>query len=422
MDIFQQLGQEIENKWRRLNYDESLLPSLAADGLRRADLPSKTNVWEVVEWALAEAELPRQRDLAGKFGDPPLTVYSGLRFHIDIYFWFEGTTAIHQHGFCGAFQVMHGSSIHSWYDFERERSVNKFLEIGKMSLRKCELLTVGDVQEILPGRAYIHSLFHLDQPSVTIVVRTDRSPLELPQYSYFKPSLAIDPYFEQDTITKKTQLIAALIRAKNPDADKMIAKWLADSDLQTAIGLLFSLRQMLKTGNVEQLFGLDTTGDRFTNFVEIVEANQGIAKGPFREVFERLDMIDKIVERRSYVTEPEHRFFLALLLNVDGRDQVFALIRQRFPDADPLDRVLDWTQDLANTRVVSVEGNNALGIPDFGDVDLLVLEQMLLGKTGNAIVAELRSQYGDTTEGLLDTLDEKEARIRAAAIFRALFS
>jgi len=84
--------------------------------------------------------LPRQRDLRASFADPPLTVFSGLRFHIDVYLWFEATTAIHQHGFCGAFQVLSGSSIHSWYTFESEKKINIFAETGHLGLKVCELL------------------------------------------------------------------------------------------------------------------------------------------------------------------------------------------------------------------------------------------------------------------------------------------
>ena len=222
MELFQQLGAEIERLWLAQNYNEELLPAIAKDALKRADLPSKLSAWDVVEWSLKQAELPRQRDVHAGFGDPPITIYSGPRFHIDVYFWFDGTTAIHQHGFCGAFQVLMGSSIHSWYEWRRREVVNTFAEIGEMSLKVCEILEAGDVQEIWAGKPYIHSLFHLDQPSATIVVRTDRSPLHLPQFSYFKPSLAIDPFFEQETSIKKGQIASALIRAGRADADSQI--------------------------------------------------------------------------------------------------------------------------------------------------------------------------------------------------------
>src|SRR6187431_1096922 len=167
MDVFQKLGAEIEESWREQNYDEGVFPKLAAEALERADLPSKVSAWEVIEWTLDQTELPQQMDPNANFGDPPITLFVAPHFFIDVYFWLNGTTQIHQHGFCGAFQVLLGSSIHSWYEFERTESVSPFLETGEMSLKVCELLKVGDIQEIRAGQQYIHSLFHLDQPSVT---------------------------------------------------------------------------------------------------------------------------------------------------------------------------------------------------------------------------------------------------------------
>lgn len=202
MELFRELGEQIEDVWRERNYNEEDFPLLAADALRRADLPSKISAWEVIESALRETELPPQKDVAGNFGDPPITLFVAPRFYIDVYFWLEGTTAIHQHSFCGAFQVLMGSSIHSWYEFAAHERINSFVETGEMSLKLCELLEIGDVKEIRAGRQYIHGLFHLDQPSATITVRTEKSPLFLPQYSYHKPFLAIDPFFRTKRLSR----------------------------------------------------------------------------------------------------------------------------------------------------------------------------------------------------------------------------
>ncbi|MBK7933310.1 MAG: hypothetical protein IPK01_07355 [Acidobacteria bacterium] len=418
MEVFKQLGREIEDRWRLVNYNEAELPSIAADALSRADVPSKVTIWEVAEWALGEYELPRQRDVHANFADPPVTVFSGLRFHIDVYFWFEATTAIHQHGFCGAFQVMNGSSIHSWYDFEKARSINKFAEVGSMSLKKCELLGAGDIQEIAGGRDYIHSLFHLDRPSATIVVRTDRSPLHLPQYSYHKPNLAIDPFFELETVTKKLQIAAALIRADHEEADNMISRWIETFDFKTTYQILTNLRQMLRSTVVDEMFGLTARQARFNEFLLIAENRHG--SDVFRPVFEHQNKIDAIVRRRQVVTDAAHRFFLALMLNVDGRDQIFSLIKQRFSDADPIEKVLDWTYDLANTRIAGDEKTNALGIPGFDDIDLYVFEQILNGRSGDEITTAFRAEHGEPTAA--HALAEKEQRIRDSVIFQPLLS
>ena len=416
MELFQQLGAEIEALWLEKNYNEELFPAIAKDALSRAELPSKVSVWDVVEWSLKQYELPRQRDLHGNFADPPITIFSGLRFHIDVYFWFEGTTATHQHSFCGAFQVLHGSSIHSWYEFDTHEEINAFTRIGEMKLKVCEILEIGDVQEIWAGQQYIHALFHLDQPSATIVIRTDRSPLHLPQFSYHKPSFAIDSFFEQDTVTKKLQIMATLIRAKRPDADSLIAGMLNDSDVQTSYTMLMRLRMLLKSNQLSQLFKLDGPKERFAHFVDIVAKRHGKAGEVFKAVFERNDVLDEIIERRSFMSDPEQRFFMALLLNVDDKEHIFSLIKQRFPDADPIEKVLDWVFDLAETRVVSVENTNALGIPDFGETEMFVLENLLHGKTDDEVKRAFAAENGDAD------ISENIAKVRNAVIFRPLLS
>jgi hypothetical protein len=373
----------------------------------------------VVEWSLKQTELPPQRDVRGNFGDPPITIYSGPRFHIDVYFWFEGTTAIHQHGFCGAFQVLAGSSIHSWYEWKRREAINTFFEIGDLTLKLCELLEVGDVQEIWAGNRYIHSLFHLDQPSATIVVRTDKSPLHLPQFSYQKPCIAIDPFFEQDTMTKKLQMMSTLFRARRPDAEQLTAEFLKSSDMQTCYQILTQLRALLKSNQLGEFFKLEGPKAQFDSFIGIIENRHRSVSEAMRSVFERSDMLDEIVSRRSYVTNAEHRFFMALLLNLDTRERIFSLIKQRFPDVDPIEKVLDWVFELSETRVLGIEASNALGIADFGEPEMFALENLLKDNTD----AEIKTVYSNENpnsdpEAVIQAID----KIRKAVIFRPLLA
>lgn len=417
MELFNNLGAEIEVLWRDKDYDERVFPEIAAEALRKANLPAQVSAWEVIEWTIQQTYLPEQRDLKGNFGDPPITLYNSPRFHIDVYFWLEGTTAIHQHAFCGAFQVLMGSSIHSWYEFEPAEAVNTFTEIGSLNLKLCELLSVGDVQAINAGKQYIHGLFHLEQPSATIVVRTHKSPMFLPQFSYYKPFLAIDPFFEEATVTKKMQCMTTLIRAKHPRTDEFIADWLRTADFQTSFHILSGLRGYLRSNQVDQLFNLAAPQNRFDALFEIVRERHGERANVFPKVFEHIDKLDEILRQRNFVTEPEHRFFLALLLNVEGRERIFSLIKKRFPDSEPLDKVLDWTFDLAQTRVLGESVPNALGIKDFDDTDLFILENLLLDKSENEIGQILGTEYGAAN---LENLGARIEKIRKSVIFQPL--
>lgn len=423
MDLFRELGEEIESLWRDKNYNEEIFPEIAADALKRAGLPSKVSAWDIVEWTLRQNELPPQKDIPAKFGDPPITLFVAPRFYIDVYFWFDGTTAIHQHSFCGAFQVLLGSSIHSWYEFERREAINSFTETGEMTLKVCELLTVGDVQEIWAGRRYVHSLFHLDQPSVTIVVRTEKSPMFLPQFSYHKPFLAIDPFFQHDTTTKKTQTLTALFRSKHPDTDRVINELLDASDFQTSFSILSTVHHFLQSNQLDQLFSLSGSAERFRGFLETVRRRHGEKGDIFEAVFEHFERQNALVRRRGFVTDPEHRFFFALLLNVDGKERIFSLIKQRFPDADPLEKILDWTFDLAQTRVLGIDTPNALGITDFGEVEMFLLENLLKEKTDVEMREMIRMDYpAEKAEGVLAEFDARLAKIKGSVIFQPLLT
>lgn len=423
MQVFQNLGVAVEKLWRDKNYSEDLFPTIAAQALEDFNLPEKVSAWDTISWALGENYLPEQRDLAGRFGDPPITLYNSPRFHIDIYFWLNGTTSIHQHAFCGAFQVILGSSIHSHYDFETREVVNRFTELGDINLEECELLQIGDVREIRAGREFIHALFHLDQPSATIVVRTHRSPLHLPQFDYRKPFLALDPFFDEPTIAKKLQTISMVLRAKHPDGDQMAAQLLENADFQTSYTILSNIKHLLQEDHLKQMFQATPGEDRYEKLFEIVRRKHGSLAETLPKVFGEEKRVREIINRRSFITNPEHRFFLALLMNVEGRERIFSLVKARFPESEPLEKILDWVSELGQTKVVGTNLPNALGIEGFDDFHLLVLEDLMNGVSIEEMRRNLEQEVSaESYQDQSNDLDKKIEKIKQSAILQALLN
>lgn len=421
MEQFNQLGEKIEEIWRDKNYDEEIFPAIAKDALKEADLPEKVTAWEVIDWTLNQTNLPEQKDLPGKFGDPPITIYNAPRFHIDVYFWLEGTTSLHQHSFCGAFQVLQGSSIHSWYEFETSNKINSFTKIGDLKLKVCQILEVGDIQEIWAGSGYIHGLFHLDQPSATIVIRTYKSPLHLPQYEYHKPNFAIDPFFDEANTIKKLQCITALIRTNHPDTDKYIKELLAKSDPQTTFQIISTVRGYLQNNRIDKMFNLDKPKNRLEELFAVIKQRHGEFADVLIKTFEYRERMFEIINRRNYITDSEHRFFLALLMNIEGKELIFSLIKEKFPEAEPLDKILDWVYDLSQTRVLGLNVPNALGIENFDDFDLFILECFLKDMPDKEIKQNLESEYPpENAKELLKNIEERKEKIRNAPIFYPL--
>jgi len=116
-----------------------------------------------------------------------------------------------------------------------------------------------------------------------------------------------------------------------------------------------------------------------------------------------------ITQRRSTITSEEHRFFLALLLNVPSREKILELVTQRYPETDPVEKILDWVEELSQTRVLGSKEPNALGIEGFGDEHIFVLEQLLRGKSTEEIrqgIHNDENQRFASLDGRVETLAE----------------
>jgi hypothetical protein len=377
LPVFEQLGRAVLERWRAQNFLDAAFPDIAAAALADARLSEHLTPAAVVDWALGATDLSGQRDLAARFGDPPITVWSSDRCYIDVYFWWQGTTTIHQHAFGGAFQVLLGGSVHGVYDFELDRELGHGMRFGDLALRHVELLTAGDIRSISAGPALIHSLFHLDQPSVSVVVRTGHALLSPPQFDYRRAGVAVDPFFEDRTLTRQLQVLVMCHRSGEFDAEPKTVAMLRDADLHSAFLILATVRPMLQGTVVEKMVGVGIPAERFERLLAVVHERDRDAANRFRAVFAEVDTTTEIVRRRNFITATELRFFLALLLNVPDRDQIARLVRDRFPDADPTDKILDWIAELGTTRIVGSDLTNALGVADFSDEDVELLERVL---------------------------------------------
>ncbi|MEW6208326.1 MAG: hypothetical protein AB1631_08155, partial [Acidobacteriota bacterium] len=268
MRFFEELGSIVEQRWRAANYGEESFPEIAALALAETNPSERVDPLDIVRWVQGATSLPPQADIEAKFGNPPLTLFAGPRFHIDVYFWLDGTTSIHQHAFSGAFQVLAGSSIHSRYLFARNRQINDHFSVGQVIYDTSELLAKGDIRPILPGDQFIHSLFHLDRPSATVVVRTYQTTSALPQFNYLKPGLAIDPFFKEESAVRKVQCAALLLGARHAEADSILCEMISSSDFHTAFLLLDTAFKHLTADEIERIFHLSTGRERFQNLVE----------------------------------------------------------------------------------------------------------------------------------------------------------
>jgi hypothetical protein len=408
MELFTELGHLVERRWSDKNYNEAAFPEIAAQALAETRPTERVDPLEIIRHLHSSLSAPAQH--GENFSDLPITLYAGPRFYVDVYFWLDGTTAIHQHGFSGAFQVLSGSSIHSLYTFTREQEINPHFSTGQLLLEEVQVLGKGDIRKILPGDQFIHSLFHLERPSVTITVRTVQSPGSLPQFSYLKPHFAHDPFFREQLTFKKLASVNMLLRLKHPAARPIIGELISSSDLQTTFLILTTVFEHLSGGAGGRDFALqagqespeDDRGE-WEDFYQLFRKSyrrHGSAVNLLFPVLGEMQRQTELTALRKSLIGSDHRFFLALLLNAPHRTIVLDLVRQRFPQRDPAATVCEWVRQFSAMRHATSPGQNILGIDNFSENHLLVLRRLLEGASVEQIKDDLEGHHpaGKVTE------------------------
>jgi len=243
-----ELGQSLEREWERRHFAPEGFAALASTALAESAVLSRLSLEAIAEWALFAPEIPDQK--LRDFGQPPINLYAGRGFFIEALIWLDSPTAIHQHGFAGAFGVLEGSSFHSEYSFELSRRINNELLIGEVHHRSSEVLRRGDVRPIEEGSGFIHSLVHLEPPSVSIVVRTPRTSAAGPQYIYALPGLATDPFYKPEPLQTQLELLRAVLVTDPQRFESLATRLVRTRDLWAA----YRIADLASTSADEALF------------------------------------------------------------------------------------------------------------------------------------------------------------------------
>jgi hypothetical protein len=107
---------------------------------------------------------------------------------------------------------------------------------------------------------------------------------------------------------------------------------------------------------------------------------------------------------------------------VPDRVKVLELIKQRFPDRNPVETVIDWVEELANTKMMGAAEANVLGINDFDDDYLLVLQCLLEGLSPEETKAAFEKEFSaDYAAGLGDKPARLYQSIRDSMLFKSIF-
>jgi hypothetical protein len=395
MKWFAELGARIERRWRERNYDQRAFPAIAAGALEETPPARHVAYSEIVEELLFDPlAAPQPSELS--FGQPPIVVFRQPRFYIEVLCWMDATTTIHQHAFSGAFHVLSGSSVHTRYRFAPRERINLHFLLGELQFAECELLRAGDTRSIAAGPEFIHALFHLERPSISVVVRTPGEADAGPQYDYLPPHVALDSFEKNPIDAQREQLLHVLLASDRDQFERVVARSMAEADLPS----VFRILRFVYTQVVAKPYALDA--DYLAHHAARARERFGARIDPILATLAASTRVADLAARRAEVKDAAHRFFLALLLNLPDRPAIERLVAERYRE-EPGPLVLRWLRELTRRGPagelclldVELEGSGS-GDPE-ADSDSLsellhqTIRQLLAGARDQALLAGLAS-------------------------------
>ncbi len=315
MEYFARLAQTAYRHWNLRKQDVLAFPESAAAALHELQPSEHIRVEDVPAWVASCESLPIQVDPGSTFGEPPVTVFNDGVVAVDIYFWLTSTIGIHDHGFAGAFSVVEGSSIEVEYDFSVNTRYNESLMSGALQRRDICVNRKGAVRPIAPGRDFIHSLFHLDSPSVSLVIRTN-VPSALPQLEYWQPGIAIRTSSQDSVVQRRRMGFVPFLGKTRPDALGDYLLGFAQSAAPQDV--LHALRSALP------FFRNDIAA--LNDLLRELKPRLGSLVDDLVTVIKRQGRIEALTRLREVVTDPQTRLLLAVLLHAQGRDELLELV------------------------------------------------------------------------------------------------
>ena len=401
MKAFKELGQKVDSLWRKYNYQIGAFSAVTEEVLQTVTW-TNVNIIDICNWVFHSKDFVNQVNIDSKFGQPPLTVFATDKFYIEVLFWLSGTTSIHQHGFTGAFCVLSGSSIHTTYRFTAQHCVNQHLMFGDIQVTGTELLEKGQYRKIPGGNSFIHSLFHLEFPSISLVIRTYKDPANPIQYNYYNPHIAINDFHKDARTSRQLQMLRMLRTSGNSQFTSFLNDFARNADAHAYLSVLIPL-------TFESLI----TADEREIVLHIFEGRNPDLIRFIRPIFAELERVRIVGDGRRFVTDSTHRFFMAMLMNASDREHLDRIVRGKYPNEDPAKQIFRWIQELNQSGKFNAK---------FDEFQLDLLELMIKRQSFEEAIENLKAFYDEKDiETRRDEIRELYLKIENMPLLRVLF-
>ena len=378
MDYFRRLGAALEDAWRDADRDEERFPDVAAAVLDEAP-PRDHFDREAFLRAAVDPHAPGLQQFAptGAFGQPGITAFHGDGFIIDVYYWVDSLSAIHNHPFCGVFTVLHGWSVHAVYRTSVAVRAGAQGKLVDSTLAELSIVEEGEVHRFsLRRQPLVHALIHIPVPSISMVIRTARTEGYV---RYLPPSVAIPMAGPDEPAARRLALLESMRYADDPSHADLLEATLCHADFETAVRLL------------SDMWPGSSTDDR-ARWLEAIAPQHGDRIDAIQRALTRSLRIEEAFTYRSRYRDPNHRLCATALAYAESRRHVLELLAAR--PGDPIAHL---------HRFVDAPGMFA----EDEEASRIIAHALVEGGGVNKAFADLREAYG------AKTVEDQRAEVEA---------
>ena len=186
------------------------------------------------------------------------------------------------------------------------------------------------------------------------MIRTHSDPSCGPQFTYLPPHLAVDPVQNDGLTLRRKQLLDLLEQTGDPEYADLVIEMIRELDFERGFFIL--------QNGIGHLRNLGVWAEAWEAFA--------LKHGPLAEAvpptLEEIIRRDGIAAMRGMIGDPDHRFFLALMLNVEDGKSLLEMVGLRYGGA-PFDMILQWAEELmqvteSGTWMIDAEFPDETGI------------------------------------------------------------
>lgn len=347
IDSLRRLAARIDREWKAAGARVSSFPAIAARVLEDARPDREYDLGALAEWTLSRRTFPQPCNPFGPLGPPAFTVWSDGRFFANVYVYTTPEVVIHDHDFAGAFINLSGNTIHATYEFPNAERIAPEVHIGELALHEVEVVRQGDVRRIDPGRRFIHQVWHVDQPTVVLVIRT--GPLPAParrQFRYLRAGFATE-VFRDDALSVGaperflyTRKMLEFLRPSGGGVDYLKRLLQHEKPWDAAWHLLDNWRHLRTAGALDDL-------------VRLGARHQGAWFAGLSDAGSEVDLFASI--QWSNVRSFEDRVALALLMTFRGWRPMREWLAKLLPGAAPEDRFAESLARLGEEGTIPLQ-------------------------------------------------------------------